>query len=251
MVRSSTAASGHGHTRGRIGDRGTIRDQRPGPVHSQPGNPGTGVPCQGKWESCANFLGVAGEPCQIRDSRRGLCPGQRVSPRRSGSRAAKPCQKPWHAADGKCAKTVGVRRPYSQVFAARDNRDGRVPAHGPPRITGAVPTPPREVATTRTAAPHLPSGWPIPRPARGGIGIITDMTATTPGAAGPPTGNPATADGPDRAAAARLLTRDATVRWLTETTVAGIGQAVAITRHRPAAGQHPTWAEALPCKWSR
>ena len=80
------------------------------------------------------------------------------------------------------------------------------------------------------------------------------MTATTPGAAGASTGNPATVDGPDRAsraAAARLLTRDATVRWLTETTVAGIGQAVAITRHRPAAGQHPTWAEALPCKWSR
>jgi len=43
------------------------------------------------------------------------------------------------------------------------------------------------------------------------------------------------------------LTRDATVHWLTETTVAGIGQAVAvaITRHRPAAGQHPTWAETL------
>jgi len=49
--------------------------------------------------------------------------------------------------------------------------DGRVPAHGPPRITGAVPAPPREVTTTRTAAPRLPSGWPIPRPARGGIGI--------------------------------------------------------------------------------
>ena len=79
------------------------------------------------------------------------------------------------------------------------------------------------------------------------------MTATTPGAAGPPTGNPATADGPDRAAraaraaAARLLTRDAAVHWLTEITVAGIGQAVAvaITRYRPAAGQHPTWAETL------
>jgi hypothetical protein len=89
----------------------------------------------------------------------------------------------------------------------------------------------------------------VPRPARDGIGIITDMTATTPGA-GPSTGNPATADGPDRAtraAAARSLTRDATVHWLTETTVAGIGQAVtvAITRHRPAAGQHPTWAETL------
>ena len=128
--------------------------------------------------------------------------------------------------------------------------DGRVPAHGPPRITGAVPAPPREVATTRTAAPRLPSGWPVPRPARGGIGIINDMTATTPGAAGASTGNPATADGPDRAsraAAAALLTRDATVHWLTETTVAGIGQAVAvaITRYRPAAGQHPTWAETL------
>ena len=78
------------------------------------------------------------------------------------------------------------------------------------------------------------------------------MTATTPipGAAGPSTGNPATEDGPDRAtraAAARSLTRDATVHWLTETTVAGIGQAVtvAITRYRAAAGQHPTWAEAL------
>ena len=37
------------------------------------------------------------------------------------------------------------------------------------------------------------------------------------------------------------------MHWLTETTVAGIGHAVAvaITRHRPAAGQHPTWAEAL------
>ena len=75
------------------------------------------------------------------------------------------------------------------------------------------------------------------------------MTATTPGAAGASTGNPATADGPDRAtrAAARLLTRDAAVHWLTEITVAGIGQAVAvaITRYRPAAGQHPTWAETL------
>ena len=134
--------------------------------------------------------------------------------------------------------------------------DGRVPAHGHhgyTSITGAVPAPPREVATTRTAAPRLPSGWPVPRPARGGIGIINDMTATTPGAAGASTGNPATADGPDRAAraaraaAARLLTRDAAVHWLTEITVAGIGQAVAvaITRYRPAAGQHPTWAETL------
>jgi len=37
------------------------------------------------------------------------------------------------------------------------------------------------------------------------------------------------------------------VHWLTEITVAGIGQAVAvaITRYRPAAGQHPTWAETL------
>jgi hypothetical protein len=53
------------------------------------------------------------------------------------------------------------------------------------------------------------------------------MTATTPRGAGPSTGNPAT--GPDResrAAAARLLTRDATNHRLTETTVAGIGQAV-------------------------
>jgi len=129
--------------------------------------------------------------------------------------------------------------------------DGRVTAHGATthhrRGTDATP---REVATTRTAAPRPPSGWPIPRAARGGIGIITDMTATTPGAAGPSPGNPATADGPDRATravAARSLTRDATVHWLTETTVAGIGQAVtvAITRHRPAAGQHPTWAETL------
>ena len=174
MVRSSTAASGQGHTWGRMGDRGTIRDQRLGTVHSQPGN---------------------AEP------------------------------------------------------------DGRVPAHGHhgyTSITGAVPAPPREVATTRTAAPRLPSGWPIPRPARGGIGIIDDMTATTPHPRGrrASTGNPGTVDGPDRAtraAAARLLTRDAAVHWLTEITVAGIGQAVAvaITRYRPAAGQHPTWAETL------
>ena len=47
MVRSSTAASWHGHIWGRIGHRGTIRDQRLGTVHSQPGNPGTGraSPC--------------------------------------------------------------------------------------------------------------------------------------------------------------------------------------------------------------
>jgi len=42
MVRSSTAASWKGHIWGRMGDRVTIRDQRLGPVHSQPGNPGTG-----------------------------------------------------------------------------------------------------------------------------------------------------------------------------------------------------------------
>ena len=103
MVRSSTAVSGKGHTWGRMGDRGTIRDQRLGTVHSQPGNPGTG----------------------------------RASP---GPRA-----------------TTHHR-------------------HG----TGATP----RGRDDRTAAPRLPSGWPIPRPARGGIGIITDMTATTPGAAG-------------------------------------------------------------------
>ena len=37
MLRSSTAASWQRRTWGRMGDRGTIRDQRLGTVHSQPG----------------------------------------------------------------------------------------------------------------------------------------------------------------------------------------------------------------------
>src|SRR5664279_5724226 len=105
MVRSSTAVSWNGHTWGRIDDRGTIRDQRLGPVHSRPGNPGTG----------------------------------RASP---GPRA-----------------TTHHRRGTGATPRGRDDQDGRT-------------------------APAI--RWPIPRPARGGIGIINDMTATTPipGAAG-------------------------------------------------------------------
>ena len=73
------------------------------------------------------------------------------------------------------------------------------------------------------------------------------MTATTPGAAGASPGNPATADGPDRAtraAAARSLTRDATVHWLTETTVAGIGQAVTVAIGVSRSGSTPASASA-------
>ena len=104
--------------------------------------------------------------------------------------------------------------------------DGRVPAHGHHASPARYRRHPAR--SRRRGRPHrtAPYGLPVPQPARGGIGIINDMTATTPGAAGPSTGNPGTVDGPDRAsraAAARLLTRDAAVHWLTETTVAGIG----------------------------
>ena len=174
MVRSSTAVGWYGHIWGRMGDRGTIRDQRLGPVHSRPGNPGTG----------------------------------RASP------GPRPPRVHEHHGRGTGAAPRG-----------RDDQDGRTA----PAIRVADPG-----AGPWWNRHHQRHDRHHPR-------------------AGPSTGNPATADGPDRAAraaraaAARLLTRDAAVHWLTEITVAGIGQAVAvaITRYRPAAGQHPTWAETL------
>ena len=69
---------------------------------------------------------------------------------------------------------------------------------------------------------------------------------TTPTAAGPPPPG----DQPDRAtraAAGRVLTRDAANTWLTDATVADIGQAVAISisHYRRIHQQQPTWAQAL------
>ena len=68
---------------------------------------------------------------------------------------------------------------------------------------------------------------------------------TTPTAAGPPPPG----DQPDRAtrAAAGRVTRDAANTWLTDATVADIGQAAAISisRYRRIHQQQPTCAQAL------
>ena len=50
-----------------------------------------------------------------------------------------------------------------------------------------------------------------------------------------------------RVAATRQLTRDAAARWLSEDTVAAVGDAVveAIARYAAAHRQQPTWAEAF------
>jgi len=71
------------------------------------------------------------------------------------------------------------------------------------------------------------------------------MTTTPTTAGTPPPG-----DQPDRAtraAAGRVLTRDATNIWLTDATVADIDQAVAvsISRYQRKHQQQPTWAQAL------
>ena len=71
------------------------------------------------------------------------------------------------------------------------------------------------------------------------------MTTTPTTAGTPPPG-----DQPDRAtraAAGRVLTRDAANIWLTDATVADIGQAVAVSinHYRREHQQQPTWAQAL------
>ena len=78
----------------------------------------------------ANFVGVTGEPCQIRGSWRGPCPGQRRVAQAAVPRATKRCQEPWHAADGKCAKTVGVTASLLPSFAVRDNLLSRARENG-------------------------------------------------------------------------------------------------------------------------
>ena len=82
-------------------------------------------------------------------------------------------------------------------------------------------------------------------PAVSAVGMIDGMTAI-PATDGQPTAEPHL-DRAARWAAARLLIRDAAAGWLTEATLAAVGQAVAvsITRHRAVHRQQPTWAEAL------
>ena len=113
----------------------------------------------------------------------------------------------------------------------------------PNRPAGTQPRPPRQPgrsAAERAVGPGASLGV-----AAAPVGMINDVTATTPTAPAPQA--PAVADRAVRRAQARDLTSAAAARWLTTEATTQLGRAItlSITRYARDHRQQPTWADAL------
>jgi hypothetical protein len=111
--------------------------------------------------------------------------------------------------------------------------------------TGPIRTP---TDRTDTLRPISPGARRYELAARS-VGMIDDVTATTPTAPAPAPAPraPAVADRAVRRAQARDLTSGAAARWLTPEATTQLGRAItlSITRYARDHRQQPTWADAL------
>ena len=140
------------------------------------------------------------------------------------------------------------RRPSNVV--TRVDKGGTEPirtTHRPNRHAGTEPRTPRQPgrsAAERPVGPGASLGL-----AAASVGMIDDVTATTPTAPAPaPTPQaPAVAARAVRRAQARDLTSAAAARWLTTEATTQLGRAItlSITRYARDHRQQPTWADAL------
>ena len=151
-------------------------------------------------------------------------------------------------ADARRAVPQPAHRPHPRpsIVVTRVDKGGTEPirtTRRPNRHAGTQPRPPRQPgrsAAERAVGPGASLGV-----AAAPVGMINDVTATTPTAPAPQA--PAVADRAVRRAQARDLTSAAAARWLTTEATTQLGRAItlSITRYARDHRQQPTWADAL------
>jgi hypothetical protein len=139
---------------------------------------------------------------------------------------------------------------HARASSSPDGQNGRQGRYGHPRTEQTRRTEPRTPHQPGRSAAERPVGpGASPGVAAAPVGMIDDVTATTPTAPAPaPTPQaPAVAARAVRRAQARDLTSAAAARWLTTEATTQLGRAItlSITRYARDHRQQPTWADAL------
>src|SRR5664279_2677279 len=147
-----------------------------------------------------------------------------------------------------CRSTAGPPTTPTPEHRGHPSGQGRhrtdTDTHRPNRHAGTQPRQPARSAAERPVGPGASLGL-----AAAPVGMIDDVTATTPTAPAPAPAPqaPAVAARAVRRAQARDLTNAAAARWLTTEATTQLGRAItlSITRYARDHRQQPTWADAL------